>query len=446
MKLSFYSDQLLMKSYFPFLLVLLPIQAFGQSNVIYKSPYSIIYGNSGNPPKSGYWEYSVEHHIYKLITTESNLLIIKQSAMNILIKPKKILLSNEGPPFGEAKNFTTQLQCTVVDLSQQAGPVREQTSSGTCYAYAAMELLNFGQTKTYSALYLAEMYGKANKKSKTETASNASDQLSLVNGFNGGITADALALGLKAGLCPEENVPSIDSSNTNLENYKKLLAYYQEAKAQDLDADTVAKACEANNGGLMDSLKAIFKAITPEIFASLYSASPSASLFTEALASEACKGKVEKNLPPGKTNQNIKNTRTDYFENGRLVGIFDEKRKELIDHLNNTLTHKKPVVLSLLAGGLIKTKNPINSDTGDNIQHDSHASVVLGRKWVDEVKDGQGNIIQEGGCFYLAKNSWGEDWKVPEGLGAKSVEGKPGYFMMSQKKVLEYSTGALSLE
>jgi hypothetical protein len=373
-----------------------------------------------------------------------NQILINQNGtdFDFVIMPQKVPIQNKVPPFKVNQTYRNKSSCSKVDLSPKSGPVREQTS-GTCYAYSAMELLNYNQPKRYSALHLAEMSGKVIKGSQVP---GGKDVLSEVSGFNGGKSEEAIALGLKMGLCPDVYVPSVDPNASNRKNYKKVLAYYKNAKAKGLTGRSIAEACELNSDGFMTALNSVFRGLNAETIAALYDSSKTLSAFTEGLAEAACKGKLEKNVPPGKTIGHIKSTNLEYYEDGKLAGVFEEKREELMNHLNGTLEKNRPVAISFITNGLIKKENSTVSETGDSNLHGFHSSIVVGRKWYDEKRDKYGRVTQPAGCYYLAKNSWGTDWKVPTGSKAQNVTGKPGYFLISERDLLEHTYGATSLE
>jgi len=73
--------------------------------------------------------------------------------------------SQTSPFFSHNTPKHTQATCSTVKLMDKSGPVRNQTH-GACYAYAAIELLNFGKPKQYSALHLAEMVGQKNRNNR----------------------------------------------------------------------------------------------------------------------------------------------------------------------------------------------------------------------------------------------------------------------------------------
>lgn len=94
--------------------------------------------------------------------------------------------------------------------------------------------------------------------------------------------------------------------------------------------------------------------------------------------------------------------------------------------INHSLDKARPAGISYITGGLIQDPNPSSNAF--------HASVVAGRSWVN------------GSCQYLIKNSWGADWKVRAGLKALNSADHPGYFIVSEKQLMEHLFGTTTID
>ncbi len=333
----------------------------------------------------------------------------------------------EAPPVRGATASMTREQCRSVDLSARMGPVRNQVE-GSCYAYAATELLNFGRSTQYSALHLALTY--------TQTHRNDGISVSSVRGLNGGFLNEAVQNGLAGGMCPESALPSIGFFNSEL--HTNVLRYYERAinlGCQHIElttfADTSFQLMEEIRpriyawADLRSAVEAAYPGLDIFRLESIFKNETSANFFT-ALATAACSGRLERIT--GKTIKNRSST--------SLGNPFT--RQNLLDHINDTLNQDRPVGISYQAGGLIQSRETITDA--------SHASAIAGREWLNEVRNAQGQVTIPAGCYFLVKNSWGEEWRVPDGVKAMNVNGRPGYFMMSEQAILEHVFATTSLD
>lgn len=360
-------------------------------------------------------------------------------------------VNNGSPPYPDAKTSMTTETCTKVDLSKKMGPVRSQTG-GTCYAYAAMELMNFNQPETYSALHLALLQeGEINDPGNENS-------LDTVKGFNGGHIDEAIKLGMQTGLCPNKIAPSVSAKD---EVYVGLLDYYKNAREGGymLDGECISHFLKTildekvetikdiqqlqmwklelwRGSDIKKYIRKIYPKLNPNKLDEIFWMSTSATDFTKKLALLACKDHLKKPVPPGKGPANVKTINPYKMENGKEV-VYDRDRKAMLDQINSTLTGGKPVGISYYTQNLILT--------GPSM-HGAHASTVAGRTWVEEARDKSGKVVTEAGCYYVIKNSWGSDWKPARGTKAKRVKGKPGFFMVSEKDLLEHTYGATYID
>jgi hypothetical protein len=123
------------------------------------------------------------------------------------------------------------------------------------------------------------------------------------------------------------------------------------------------------------------------------------------MAIEACKGHLEKIIPEEKKESDVKELVSAISENGKVY-YYDDHRAELLDHINQITSDNRPIAISVLPDGLILS------------------------------------VSKE----YPIKSSWGEDWKVPEGLKARSSEDYPGYAAISEQHLLEHINHTTSIE
>ncbi len=347
-------------------------------------------------------------------------------------------LQNGSTPFPSMPTRMNEGSCGKLDLSDELGPVHDQTA-GTCYAYTALDLMNFGASKRYSPLYLATL--KTLSPLPTAPACpgepNVSPNIfSFVGGMNSGDIAEAIELGMSTGLCPENLFPSSD--RVLKEDYKKILEYYQHLRVGD---KTIVEICDPKDPRLLSDLlatsgkswksnaikrqaKHMFPSLEVERISAIANASTSVDQFMKVLGTEACSSALDKNVPAGKTAMDVKHLGNLNIINCKKI-YYEEDRAPILDLINKALDQGKPAGISFVTGGLIQEPHPTT--------HAYHAAVVAGRSW------------QNGVCNYLVKNSWGADWKVRAGLKARSSN-HPGYFVVSEKQLMEHLYGSVAID
>ncbi len=129
----------------------------------------------------------------------------------------KVFLTAGEYPYPGGVNEIKESSCVKKDLTPKMGKVRSQTG-GTCHAYAAMELLNFGEKREYSALHLATIADQVLAPKSKEDAKI--DIIGSITGFSGNTMANDLRAGITKGVCPEDYVPSV----VKIEEELKLVA------------------------------------------------------------------------------------------------------------------------------------------------------------------------------------------------------------------------------
>lgn len=367
------------------------------------------------------------------------LLIILYSLVQA--EPEKHLiaeLDDPKAPFLSPPPVTTKKECTKIDLSENTGPVRDQTG-GSCYAYAAMELLNYKQPIRYSAIHLA-LYNLRTKRGNIG--------IEKIPGFNGGLTTEVLLSGLNEGICPEEFAPSIRWNDINEGFLNAVTDYYRESKMIDLKTD-----CEkpldskdfivnANQffknirirfalGAKENAWNIIHKKIptfSRENFEKAYNNTDNTTDFVMEIIKLSCSDHLKK--PYSNKSQVISHELRFYDYELQKYVYTHSNQKFLISKINQYLDQELPVGIDYYTQGLL--------DAGFIADHGSHASVVVGRVWRPAKKNVfQKEIIPES-CYYIVKNSWGKDWTPPFESRAFPVKDKPGYFLVSEKDLMEH--------
>lgn len=420
------------------------------AEVIKSSKQKINLYEMGTPPELGYWIVDSKGSPKTLVAKyNTDLKVYEKNGVFKLVKRTKKDVKEGSTPLSTISPRMTKATCGQVDIANKMGPVKDQ-AGGSCYAYTAIELLNFGTKERYSALHLAQMM--EGKPSEEALKKANADILRVVRGFNGGQVDQALELGIKVGLCPQSIVPDKEAI---LKNYQNLLYYYlyidkekkalqEDCRKDTADIDSIADIMAIHirlkikqnelwyTDDVKNELKQIFPTLDPSYVKQIWIDTDNANDFMKALAEKACKGHIKKGIPLGKTTSSIRNEYTVQSLEGRHI-YYEEDRPKLLDNINASLNKGRPIAISYLASGLIQ---PVGEKS-----HNYHASVVNGRKWLPEEKNSKGKVTQAAGCYYLVKNSWGEDWKVPNGLKAKSSALHPGHFVLSEKQLMEHLYG-----
>lgn len=398
---------------------------------IVRTKNKIVFGKSGNPKKEGFWEVNQKGKAIRFLGEPDLDLDLAHVGDEWILKKKKFsLLQSENAPFGEAVPQMTPQGCGRIDLSKNSGPVRNQIGQ-TCYAYVANDLLSFDQAIQYSPLYLSEQV-----KFKVDAGGDPRDALYSADGFNSYSLYEALLVGINQGLCPESSLPSsLHRDETTEENYRLILQYYKKLKNKLADLD-----CEETELIFKKDFQVIFPHLTFKDFKRTLIESTDATDFLRKMSSITCEKNLDKTPVRGLSEKNIKLTTILRSRVSEAEGFYPEDKEKLMTHLNEALEKGRPAAVYYKTSGVLDYSHHLMGGP-----HSSHTSLVLGRYWREEEKDSKGKVKQMAGCYYLVKNSWGETWKAPEGVSARNVSGKPGYFLMSEKTFLEHAFTAISL-
>lgn len=342
-------------------------------------------------------------------------------------------------PFPGGTTRMTKESCGSVDIADGLGPVRNQTA-GTCYAFTAVDLMNYNNPQRYSALHLAT---KMEQKLRSPTKACPSDPepgpyttFDFIGGFHGGFIHRSIETGMTEGLCPETVLPSSDG--VLKKDYLRVLAYYQGVigeceipkDSKSTNFDDLRKALEDgtrfSSAPVQAELTRMYPTLAPATIETLAASSSNSDELVKKLTLEACSGHTQTNVPPGKRPANIKNF-NNMTRRGCAPRTFDDAgRYTMMDEINRALSESRPIGISYITGGLIQPPKEKS--------HGFHAGIVAGRKWVG------------GKCQYLVRNSWGPDWRVPAGLKANSSGRHPGYFVVTEQELLEHVYGTTSIE
>ena len=326
--------------------------------------------------------------------------------------------------------------CGYVNLSRQTGDVKNQNPVGNCYAFTAVELMNFGTEKKerVSAIATSIQYGDWIQKQGNQSKTSS--------GLDGGWTADAINAANSEGACREKDVESYDDSDS------KALTEIKKMFESSMDRDE----CPANESKefktINKSSKEIFRGLTKsyffrpgktkrefaqrnwEIFNDVMNDSKIASKdrfneYMRSLVKEACK-KTTRGLPHW-----AKGTPEDVKASQRPKTFY----QDAFNYINDGLDQGKPTGVGYY---------PHYEDSGfitkaAAIGFVNHASLVAGRKYVSSRNK------EKQGCYLLVKNSWGEEWPGErlKGLDAQPATDNygvpiPGYFQVKDTVFSKY--------
>jgi len=274
-------------------------------------------------------------------------------------------------------------KCGSVDLRDKLPPVRNQSETGWCYAFAAADLISAHIGKDVSPIDTALRYQKTQETiaehKKSVKVRGAKCEIPLADAYTGGEIHEAINMAIKSkGVCLEETVPASESFT---ENIKAL----EEANRRQLqlpwDQDTdIESRCHVIN-----SLSSLFPQNSPSQMKKMLAISKKLNWQVyDEMVQKACQGKRHK------LSRKIKvgNIDVDSPETEKLK----PQAQKIMDEY---LSKGKPVGYSsyfFFDGKSMEKGEFLN--TGD-----SHATTVIGRKWNEE----------KGACEYLVRNSYGQD-------------------------------------
>lgn len=303
--------------------------------------------------------------------------------------------------------------CSSVDLRPKMGPVRDQDSSGWCYAFTASDLISFKIGKRISAASLAVQFNNDRNPWWRRIFSGPESSMS------GGQPNKATEIGLEKGLCLEEDFPSEYSGNGEF-GAKDLHDYMQKLEE------------ETNRKERAQLQKAIFMSALPMGTAwkladflcfncTKSQPQPVISVSQQGNAQDLADviersnvnnvfRKLEKKMCDGKRIQ-IPNLKIHYAQEDEEKSI--ESRKSLIGMLDAQLDKKEPAGISYYFSFLSRE---------DGGREYPHASVVVGRQINPATKR----------CEYLIRNSWG---KKCSGVGNKRMacDSSDGHIWISRE-------------
>ena len=323
----------------------------------------------------------------------------------------------------------SEANCGNVDLSAQSGPVKDQGAHNICYAYSAVELMNFpSHSKSsseasppeerveISAFATAIEYGMGMKSGLTSSY-RIEDA---VGGMDGGNAGNAIRAVRNHGACLESEIRSYDQKVGSLSQIYSVYRALQDFRYRNAtpitpaDADPYLKLMHGEAGK-------VFSVLTPE--EKLLDPKLSFESYLRTLWDLSC-SKKKMNLPTW---------------GGRVAeySVKDQRdRLRAFSYIHQTLDVGYPAGISFKAD-LIQDPRP-----NQNFTTDSHATTVMGRKYLNDGKRGKG-------CYFLIKNSWGPQWPSAHELDSKMAwadPSKPGYFWIKDEDLATRTSGFTYVE
>jgi len=318
----------------------------------------------------------------------------------------------------ELKSKKTKSECSTLDRNDPNEPVYDQGQTGSCYAFAAVQIMNhknpFKVSAYATAAYHHYFTGRA----------DLSKSMYDIIGFDGGTIENALKAANNYGPCLEGEYRSGSSMDQIYLSLKKEFEDYRNK------IETQGLQC-AELPGLKNQII--------DDMINLHG-----DLLTRLNDNEKNKDNLEKILNRSKTLDDFFFNMTNYACNLRPpnpkmckilpcgsidfeeIGIETaEDEQKAIDALHKTLESGDIQGISYFTDNLIKTP-------GD--RHGRHASVVVGRNYLEDTSLLNG---KPPGCYFLVKNSWGVGWpkggKINNPLKAIGDPKRPGFFWVSEK-------------
>lgn len=322
--------------------------------------------------------------------------------------PKKPLPFKYYAPSHQAEG-----DCKTVDLRGDLPAVRNQGSSGWCYAFAASDLLSHAIGKPVSSVDVAMRYQK--QREVEQARQNSVRQrggLCATPGADsdeGGEIADAARMALRTGVCLETDSAGRVKAIRDLERLKEQLNS-QGSCNQHL---VKSKLSVLFPSGDIAKLLQMFNSMETEAWDAYVK-----------LQDEACKDKRE----PVKERLRVRDFQAES----------DSKRRTALKEIDRFLAKKQPVGYSsyfYFGGG--------TTDIAGLSEDDSHATTVVGRQWNAE----------KGVCEYIVRNSWGKDcekydWKGPDGqtINKSPFRCEQGHVWIPENQLLSAMSGITWIE
>lgn len=331
----------------------------------------------------------------------------------------------------EARMTQTKTNCTNKDQRKKLNiPIRDQSSIGWCYAYAAADLVSFKSGKNISALDLAVTF---NRMENYEAVRNT------------------VSRSINFALLPGDRKNNIDWALKNLRNTFKNVesnsvrdgGQVDEAikRAQMngfcLESDQPSDAIE--NGSLGDALNVINTLIDDSN--AFRSVTVGNREMSDIAAVSICEnyGSLIGEMFPNTTVSDISDIFIAQFSEGALVQLrnlrcqnrvqIDGEIKEItgnkMDEIDQVLSSDNIVSVDYY----IKALDLIGNDRQNS---GLHASTIVGRKWNEQTNK----------CEYLIRNSWGEScayYKNPEKC-------EDGYIWVDRDKIMANLHSARTFE
>lgn len=248
--------------------------------------------------------------------------------------------------------------CKPMDLREKFGPVRDQDSGGSCYAFAAADLLSYYTKYEVSATDIAIQNNAGINYIEKAFYDLYKNSLGMVEkDFTGGKVSKAINHSLAKGLCLEKSFPSED--NTGAQIMDVLVSYERQYRNKRDNVLQCVKSNAASSSAELDKIYSQVKEILPN------------SQYTVALADANCKPRLRPRLK-------AVDHKMDGFNHDNLW-----------KNLNEQLDKNEPVGISY--------HTSIIRHESDGLKG-RHAGTVVARRMNPQTKS----------CEFLIRNLWGK--------------------------------------
>ncbi|WP_374029751.1 hypothetical protein [Bdellovibrio bacteriovorus] len=283
---------------------------------------------------------------------------------------------------GKKNHGAAAKNCSPVDLRKHFGPPRNQDSIGWCYAFVAADLVSFKSGFRVSAMDMAVNF--------SPERSSATERFLLKKGEThtdvmGGIPAKAIEQLRNKGFCREKDSPSEFYGNRDLKGFVDLLEKASDKSKVDY---LYTKVTEPS---LREDCDQKPHTTRKEMYQIIQKSYPSNVVYN--YNEQRCQNRVAVNLPKVER----------ITDKAKFATPSHEKRKEIVDFIDNKLNKKLPSAIAYEVEDLLDIR-PAQM---------AHASIIVGRR-VNQ---------QTGQCEYLLRNSWGKACVYMDKYQCNSADG-----------------------
>lgn len=301
-------------------------------------------------------------------------------------------ISDELRSINTSRLNNTRSQCSNIDRRSEMPPVRNQDSTGWCYAFAAADLVSHRTGRNISAFDIAVRYNQhineqvfnhairsLNEDSNygisplrldidAERFNQQVSLLELIMERNGGFSAIAVEQRIPQGFCLESDMPSDNYAFTRIGN---VLSQFSRLHQQSLQRQDNRNAMEMAQAFCLENRNSmsVFPGTLVSDIAEAIEAMTVPQFFQE-LVDRQCQNRIPFNEVP--TSMSASSSRYS---------------SPLVDELNRVMDSGQIVQIDYDVG-LIERAG----------RQEAHASSIVARRWNEETLS----------CDYLIRNSWGE--------------------------------------